>query len=242
MIRIAVLALCLAALAAPAMAQRAPTQVSGDWITLGDVAPVTGTAAGILIGPAPPAGQSLSLDPAFLIATAKGAGVILAIPLDQPIMVTRATGNAVAAPPANTARTANPARQLGSPAQGSGEILMLVRDIARGEVITANDVEMQAQPTGRALRGVGMDAAVGMEAKRTLKAGQPIQATDIKAASVIRKGDPIAIVYTAPGVRLSVDGIAQNEAALGQPVRVLNTYSKRSIDAVATGHGEASVN
>ena len=242
MIRIAVLVLCLAALAAPAMAQRAPTQVSGDWITLGDVAPVTGTAAGILIGPAPPAGRTLSLDPAFLIATAKGAGVILAIPLDQPIMVTRATGNAVVAPPANTARTANPARQLGSPVQGSGEILMLVRDIARGEVITANDVEMQAQPTGRALRGVGMDAAVGMEAKRTLKAGQPIQATDIKAASVIRKGDPIAIVYTAPGVRLSVDGIAQNEAALGQPVRVLNTYSKRSIDAVATGHGEASVN
>ena len=59
---------------------------------------------------------------------------------------------------------------------------------------------------------------------------------------MIRKGDPIAIIYTAPGVRLSVDGVAQNEAALGQPVRVLNSYSKRSIDAVATGHGEASVN
>ncbi|MEQ1783352.1 MAG: flagellar basal body P-ring formation chaperone FlgA [Hyphomonadaceae bacterium] len=242
MIRIASLALCFVVLAAPAMAQRAPTQVSGDWITLGDVAPVTGSAAGILIGPAPPSGQTLSLDPAFLIATAKGAGVILAIPLDQPIMVTRATGNAPVALPANTARAANPARQVGSPAQAGGEILVLVRDITRGDIITANDVEMQAQPTGRALRGVGMDAAVGMEAKRTLKAGQPILATDIKAASVIRKGDPIAIVYTAPGVRLSVDGIAQNEAALGQPVRVLNTYSKRSIDAVATGHGEASVN
>lgn len=59
---------------------------------------------------------------------------------------------------------------------------------------------------------------------------------------MIRKGDPVAIVYTAPGVHLSVDGVAQNEAALGQPVRVLNSYSKRSIDAVATGHGEASVN
>ena len=94
MIRIAALALSLAVLASPAMAQRAPAQVSGDWITLGDVAPVTGTAAGILIGPAPPAGQTLSLDPAFLIATAKGAGVILAIPLDQPIMVVRSAGNA----------------------------------------------------------------------------------------------------------------------------------------------------
>ncbi len=242
MIRLAALALVLAVLAAPAMAQRAPKQVGGDWITLGDVAPVTGTAAGILIGPAPPAGQTLSLDPAFLIATAKGAGVILAIPLDQPIMVMRSTGNAKTAPSANAARPANPARQIGQPAQAGGEILVLVRDITRGDVITANDVELQAQPSGRTLRGVDMDSAVGMEARRTLKAGQPVQASDIKAASVIRKGDPVAIVYTAPGVRLSVDGVAQNEAALGQPVRVLNNYSKRSIDAVATGHGEASVN
>lgn len=242
MIRIAALVLALAVLAAPAMAQRAPKQVSGDWITLGDVAPVTGTAAGILLGPAPPVGQTLSLDPAFLIATAKGAGVVLAIPLDQPIMVTRTTGNATVAPPANVARPANPARQIGQPTQASGEILVLVRDIARGDVITANDVEMQAMPPGRTMRGLGLDAVVGMEAKRALKTGQPLQASDIKAASVIRKGDPIAIVYTAPGVRLSVDGVAQNEAALGQPVRVLNTYSKRSIDAVATGHGEASVN
>ena len=239
MIRIAALALSLAVLASPAMAQRAPAQVSGDWITLGDVAPVTGTAAGILIGPAPPAGQTLSLDPAFLIATAKGAGVILAIPLDQPIMVVRSTGNARAA---NPARSANPARQIGQQSQADGQILVLVRDVQRGEVITANDVEMQAQPQGRPLRGMDIDAVVGMEAKRTLKTGQPVQATDIKAASVIRKGDPVAIVYTAPGVRLSVDGVAQNEASLGQPVRVLNSYSKRSIDAVATGHGEASVN
>lgn len=242
MIRIAALALALTLLALPATAQRAPKQVSGDWITLGDVAPVTGMAAGILIGPTPPAGQTLSLDPAFLIATAKGAGVILAIPLDQPVMVTRSAGNATVAPPANVARPANPARQIGQPAQAGAEILVLVRDITRGDVITASDVELQAQPAGRTLRSVGMDAAIGMEARRTLKAGQPVQATDIKAATVIRKGDPVAIVYTAPGVRLSVDGVAQNEAAMGQPVRVLNSYSKRSIDAVATGHGEASVN
>ncbi len=247
MIRFAAIAFALAVLVTPAMAQRAPKQVSGDWITLGDVAPVTGTAAGILLGPAPPVGQTLSLDPAFLIATAKGAGVILAIPLDQSVMVTRTAGNAPAGAQANAARTANPARGIGQtsqagPAQAEGQVLVLVRDIMRGDVITANDVEMRAQPQGRPLRGVDMDAVIGMETRRTLKAGQAVQVSDIKAATVIRKGDPVAIVYNAPGVSLSVDGVAQNEAALGQPVRVLNNYSKRSIDAVATGHGEASVN
>ena len=106
MIRIAALAFAFLALAPAAGAQvKQVKQVSGDWIKLGDVAPVTGEAAGILIGPAPPAGQTLSLDPAFLISTAKSAGVLLAIPLDAPVMVTR-TGNAT---PANVARAANPA-------------------------------------------------------------------------------------------------------------------------------------
>lgn len=238
MIRIAALAIAFAVLVSPALAQRAPKQVSGEWITLGDVAPVTGAAADILVGPAPPAGQTLSLDPAFLIATAKGAGVILAIPLDQPIMVTRTAGNA---PAANPARTATPARQIGAAAQGDGQVLVLVRDLARGDVISATDVEWQALAPGRTGRSADYDAVIGMEAKRTLKAGQLIQTSDVKAATVIKKGDPVAIVYVAPGVRLSVDGVAQGEAALGQPVRVLNSYSKRSIDAVATGHGEASV-
>ncbi len=70
------------------------------------------------------------------------------------------------------------------------------------------------------------------EMKRAVKAGQPLVATDLKLPAVIRKGAQVKIIYIAKGVRLTVDGVAQNEAALGEPVRVLNTFSKRTIDAV----------
>ena len=183
MIRIAALVFAFLALAPVAGAQA--KQVSGDWIRLGDVAPVTGEAAGLLIGPAPPVGQTLSLDPAFLISTAKSAGVLLAIPLDAPVMVTR-TGNAT---PANAARPANPARQIAGDAR-DGQVLVLVRDVPRGGVITDGDLAWQAANPSRPVRnGVDPDAAVGMEARRLLKAGQPLQAADLKAAAVIRKGD-----------------------------------------------------
>lgn len=238
--RIAAIAFALLAIAAPAMAQKAARQVSGEWISLGDVAPVTGEAAGILIGPAPPAGQTLSLDPAFIVATARSAGVLLAIPLDQPILVTRTTGNAN---PANTARTANPARQIGGTTSTGAEVLVLVRDVARGAVITEADLGWQPANPARGLRpGLDMSAAVGMEARRLLKAGQALQAADIKAPAVIRKGDPVVLVYLTQGVKLTVDGVAQNEAARGEAVRVLNSYSKRTIEAVASGPGEARVN
>lgn len=236
MTRIAALVFAVLVLAPVAGAQA--KQVSGDWIKLGDVAPVTGEAAGILIGPAPPVGQTLSLDPAFLISTAKSAGVLLAIPLDTAVMVTR-TGNAT---PANVARAANPARQVAGDAL-DGQVLVLVRDVPRGGVITDDDLGWQGANPARPVRnGVDPDAAVGMEARRLLKAGQPLQAADLKAAAVIRKGDPVTLIYATAGVKLTVDGVAQNEAAKGEAVRVLNSYSRRTIEAVAHAPGEARVN
>ena len=236
MIRIAALVFAFLALAPVAGAQA--KQVSGDWIRLGDVAPVTGEAAGILIGPAPPVGQTLSLDPAFLISTAKSAGVLLAIPLDASVMVMR-SGNAT---PANAARAANPARQIAGDAL-DGQVLVLVRDVPRGGVITDGDLAWQAANASRPVRnGVDPDAAVGMQARRLLKAGQPLQASDLKAAAVIRKGDPVTLIYATAGVKLTVDGVAQNEAAKGEAVRVLNSYSRRTIEAVAHAPGEARVN
>jgi len=243
MIRIAALLLSIVLLAPLGVAQRTGVKViGGDWITLGDVAPVTGEHAGILLGPAPPPGQTLALDPAFLIATAKNAGVILAIPLDQPIMVTRATGNATPAPVANTARPAMPAAQV-TGAQTAGQVLVLVRDVPRGHVLSADDLSWQDANPARPIRnGADMQLAVGLEVRRALKAGQPVLSADLKQPTLIRKGEPVKLVYVSAGVRLSVDGVAQNEAAKGEAVRVLNSYSKRTIDAVAEASGEARVN
>lgn len=234
-------AIALACLALAPMAGAQARQVSSEWIRLGDVAPVTGEAAGILIGPAPPAGQTLSLDPAFIVSTAKSAGVLLAIPLDTPVLVTR-TGNAREAMPANAARAGNPARQVAGEAV-DGQVLVLVRDVPRGGVITDADLGWQAGNPARPVRNpADPDAAVGMEARRLLKAGQALQVSDLKAAAVIRKGDPVTLLYVTPGVKLTVDGVAQNEAAKGEAVRVLNSYSKRTIEAVAHAPGEARVN
>jgi flagella basal body P-ring formation protein FlgA len=124
----------------------------------------------------------------------------------------------------------------------AGWILVLARDVARGGKISEADVEWAAPPAGARAHGPSdLDAIVGQEARRLLKAGQPLQTSDLKPATVIHKGDPVQLVYAAEGLRLTVDGQAQSDAAAGDAVRVLNRYSKRSIDAVATAEGEARV-
>jgi flagellar basal body P-ring formation protein FlgA len=240
MIRSALVGLCLFAVAPHAHGQIA---VKGDWISLGDIAPVTGDAAAILIGPAPPAGQKLAIDPVFVTSVAKKSGVILAIPLDQPIWVTRSTGNAPVAKQANVARQANPAPQINAPLAGgnAGEAIVLIRDVARGQRISEDDVGYSDKAAPGRFVISDMALAIGMEAKRGLKAGQPLQTSDVKQPALIKKGEPVKLVYVSPGLKLVAEGLAQNDAGKGESVRVLNSYSKRTIEAVAAAPGEARV-
>jgi flagella basal body P-ring formation protein FlgA len=244
---------CLACLAfAPAPVAGAQVVVRGQWVTLGDVAPVTGDAAATLLGPAPAPGQTMTLDPRFVVEAARRADILLAIPLDQPILVSRAGTAAPQAPTAPVARVA-PAAPVAPSADGPGDlagppkpgwILVLVRDVARGARIAEGDVEW-SEPPANGVRARGgpddMNAVIGQEASRLLRAGQPLQVNDFKPPTVIHKGDPVRLIYVSEGLRLTVDGQAQTDAAAGEAVRVLNRFSKRSIDAIATVDGEARV-
>lgn len=62
------------------------------------------------------------------------------------------------------------------------------------------------------------------------------------ADAAIRRGESVTLVYSAPGMSLTMRTRALEDAAIGQPVRLLNTSSNRTIDAVATGPGAAEAN
>ena len=222
MIRVALLALITLAAAPLAEAQKA---IKGDWISLGDVAPVTGEAAGILIGSAPPPGQTLALDPAFVVSVAKKNGIVLALPLDQPIMITRASaGTAPAAKSANPARQANPAPQIGAASSAPAQVLVLAHDVARGDKLIEDDLAWADPAEARNPRALAdISLALGLETKRALKTGQAVLAMDLKQPSLVHKGEPVKLVYAATGLVLTVQGVAQADAAKGENVRVLNT-------------------
>jgi flagella basal body P-ring formation protein FlgA len=239
-LRICILATALAAIPAA----HAQVMVKGDWIALSDVAPVTGAAAGILLAPSPPPGQALALDPAFITSVARGAGIELMLP-DKPVMVSRAGVTSATTPrqAASAPVAPQPASATLPGAPAPGNILVLVRDIKRGDRISREDLDWTQPTTPRTLRGgpEDMSDAIGLEAKRSLKAGAAVVMTDLKQPSVIRKGEAVKLVYVSRGLRLTVDAQAQADAAAGDTVRVLNTYSRRTIDAVAAANGEAHV-
>lgn len=248
MIRGAILS-ALSLLALPASAQIA---VSGDWVRLGDVAPVSGEAAQVLVAPAPPPGEQLALDPVFLASVARQSGVIVALPADSPIFVTRAGAPVPAAPPApqaapQAATAPTPRGGAVLPLDGAPQpdwILVAAGPVARGAVLHRSDLKWASPDSVRgSVRNAVFDLsdAVGMELKRTLRADAPLQITDLKPAAVIHKGDTVQLVYQSGGVRLATSGLAQQDAARGEPVRILNQYTKRTIEAIAYAEGEARV-
>lgn len=114
---------------------------------------------------------------------------------------------------------------------------VLVRTVRRGGVISEHDVEVRAVPVHRTDSATLFDTAdlIGMAAKRTLRAGQPIGANDIREPEVVRKNAQITVRYKSPGLTLTMRAIALQSGVLGQVINIRNQQSSRTIQAKVIG-------
>jgi len=126
------------------------------------------------------------------------------------------------------------------PARAEGmKVVTPTRDIARGEVIGDGDVVLGTAST-TALSGnvlTSLAAVRGMEARRPLRAGEVISATDVRHPVVVTKGQTVTMTFDAPGVSLTAMGRAMAEGGVGDTVIVQNPASYRMVNAVVTGAG-----
>jgi flagella basal body P-ring formation protein FlgA len=127
-----------------------------------------------------------------------------------------------------------------APALASGmQVVTPTRDIARGEVIGAGDVVL-GTPVNPIMAGnalTSLDGAEGMEARRPLRAGEVISATDLRHPIVVTKGQTVTMTFDAPGVSLTAMGRAMAEGGVGDTVVVQNPASYRMVNAIVIGAG-----
>ena len=70
----------------------------------------------------------------------------------------------------------------------------------------------------------------------------PARPAPVRAAyadRIISRNDIVEVIYEAPGVRLTITGRAEGNAAEGQRLAIRNLQSGRVFDAVATAPGQA---
>lgn len=62
------------------------------------------------------------------------------------------------------------------------------------------------------------------------------------ADAAVRRGENVTLAYQMPGMSLTMRARAMEDGAVGQTIRLVNTSSNRTIDAVVTGPGAARAN
>jgi flagella basal body P-ring formation protein FlgA len=125
--------------------------------------------------------------------------------------------------------------------RGNVDVLTYARNLAAGEIVQPADVIWGKAAAQLADAPSDPDMVIGMAAKRALRAGASVSARDVGAAQVVKMGDIITVVYESEGVSLALQGKAMGAAGVGEALAVQNTASKKIIQAMVTGPGQAVV-
>ncbi len=122
-------------------------------------------------------------------------------------------------------------------------IPVLSRTLAGGEVVTPDDLDWITIAEDKLPKAGLTDPVqmIGAEARRRLAPGRVLTSRDIGPPRLVRRGQPVRVVYADGGLQLTALGTARDDGGFGEPIRVINPESKLQLHGIATGPAEVTV-
>lgn len=197
---------------------------SGASVTLGDLFDGAGGEASVIVGNGAPPGESAVLDAGVVRELASQHG----LDWDNPDGILR-----IVVP-----------RSVSSvPGARMTETLTWTHSLQAGELVQPDDLAFAKVASFAVPPDAPQDAeqVIGKVARRPLRGGGAVAIHDLASPQVIKAGDTVAVSYNSNGVSLVLQGQAMASAAAGDPVEIMNSVSKKAIQAVASGADEAVV-
>ncbi len=127
--------------------------------------------------------------------------------------------------------------------QAFAKVLVADVPIAKGTQLNANDVRIESRDVSLLYGGFFADEEriKGYVAKRPISVGQVINATLLDPAKMINRGEKVVIVAEGPGLNIRTTGIAVNDGAYGELIRVKNSSTEKVVEGRITGPGRVKV-
>ena len=123
-----------------------------------------------------------------------------------------------------------------------GECLKLARMGKKGDVLTTNDlVSERCALTNNAQAPAPRVSLIGLALADDYAAGTLLDPSKLTKPILVEKGASVTLTYAAGGLKLILRGRATEAGTLGDTITITHPQTKRSIDAVVTGPGTASV-
>jgi flagella basal body P-ring formation protein FlgA len=223
---IAALALAGPAFAGQAVSLKGDTASAGETVTLGDLFDGAGAAARTPV--ATRSGASVVLDAGAVQMAARRAGLDWANAEGLHKIVVHGGPAASATGGASAAR-------------GNVEVLTYTRSLAAGEIVQPTDLAWIKAAAAPNDSPSDAETVIGQAAKRPLRAGGVVLARDVGSAQVVKPGDIVTVTFEAEGISLTLEGKAMGTAGIGEVLAVQNTLSKKVVQTMVTGPGQAVV-
>src|SRR5204863_5711587 len=99
------------------------------------------------------------------------------------------------------------------------EAAVLARNVERNEVLKSSDVVVERRPKAEVgTDAAGRDRAVGMQARRQLRAGQALRVADLAKPDLVQRDQNVILIYEAPGIFLTLPREALENGTAGGAV------------------------
>ncbi|MCY0965912.1 flagellar basal body P-ring formation chaperone FlgA [Parathalassolituus penaei] len=122
-------------------------------------------------------------------------------------------------------------------------VAVLTRALNNGEPLTPEAVNWIRQDVGELNQGffTTPEDIIGQTAKRTLRAGTVLSPDQIQQPMAVARGDKVRIVLRKAVIHLETDGTAQQDGRIGERIRVRNSQSGKTVNAIVVASGEVEI-
>lgn len=123
------------------------------------------------------------------------------------------------------------------------DVLVAARALARKQTIAAEDIRLERQETSTLVSGYldRPEAAIGLQLKRPLAAGQLLTDSVLVRRKLVERGQLVNIVSSRPGLKVRMSGEALEDGIAGQRIRVRNRTSKKIIEGYVESSGSVRI-
>lgn len=119
---------------------------------------------------------------------------------------------------------------------------VLMQAVAAGEPLAGAAVMKEVEP-GRVFAGTVKDMTElqGVVAARALRAGIPLQRTQLKVDHAVKRNAAVRFVFKRGGIELAGNGTSLDDGGVGETVRVMNPATRSTLVAVVTGKDQVEM-
>jgi flagella basal body P-ring formation protein FlgA len=116
----------------------------------------------------------------------------------------------------------------------AGRTPVAAHEIARGTVLAAADIAWSDSVQTHS--GARDSVEAGWVARRTFRTGEVLEAPGVSPPDLVSSGDVVNVIYTAPGIALTLHGTAVGSGAKGDEVYVRLDNRRRLRGVVAAAN------